>query len=188
MAVRYPDSRKEETHARIVASASELLREAGVNGIGVADLMRSVGLTHGGFYAHFDSKEALVGESVSTALGQTIAHLRAAAEEAPKNGARQAIAATYLNAKHRDHPERGCAAAALGADVSRLAPATRAAFEARLEEMLAMLAEYSGARGEAARDKAIVMFSTMVGAMVLARAVRTKPLSEEILEAARQSV
>ena len=72
--------------------------------------------------------------------------------------------------------------------MSRLAPATRAAFEARLEEMLAMLAEYSGARGEAARDKAIVMFSTMVGAMVLARAVRTKPLSEEILAAARQSV
>ncbi len=185
--MRYPDSRKEETHARIVSSASELLREAGVNGIGVADLMRSVGLTHGGFYAHFDSKEALVSESVSTALGQTIAHLRAAGEAAPKSGARQAIAASYLNARHRDHAEKGCAAAALGSDVARLTPATKGVFEERLEEMLAMLGEYCGGRGDT-RDKAIVMFSTMVGAMVLARAVRSKALSEEILEAAREAV
>jgi len=185
--MRYPDSRKEETHARIVASAAELLRGAGVNGIGVADLMKSVGLTHGGFYAPFDSKEALVAESVGTALEQTMARLRAAAEEVPKSAGRQAIAASYLSAKHRDHPEKGCAAAALGADVARMTPATRTVFEDKLEEMLAMLGGYSGDRGDS-RDKAIVMFSTMVGALVLARAVRSKGFSEEILEAAREAV
>lgn len=185
--MRYPDSRKEETHARIVASAAELLRGAGVNGIGVADLMKSVGLTHGGFYAHFDSKEALVAESLGTALDQTIARLRAAGEEAPKNNARQAIAASYLSAKHRDNPEKGCAVAALGADVARLTPATKAVFEDKLEAMVAMLEEYSGARTDA-RDKAIAMFSTMVGALLLSRAVRSKGLSEEILEAARDSI
>ena len=184
--MRYSDSHKEETHARIVAGAAELLRGAGVNGIGVADLMRSVGLTHGGFYAHFDSKEALVAESVSTALGQTIAHLRAAAEEAPKNGARKAIAASYLSAKHRDHAERGCAAAALGADVARLSPATRAGFEGKLEEMLSMLGEVCGGRDP--RAEAIAMFSTMVGAMVLARAVKSKALSDEILAVGREAV
>lgn len=185
--MRYSDSHKEETHARIVDSAAELLRGAGVNGIGVADLMRSVGLTHGGFYAHFDSKEALVAESVSTALERTIAHLRAAAEAAPKGGARQAVAASYLSARHRDHAEKGCAAAALGADVARLGPATRGAFEARLEEMLAMLQETCGGRGDS-RAQAIVLFSTLVGALVLSRAVRSKALSDEILQVARESV
>ena len=185
--MRYSQTHKEETHARIVASASERLRESGVNGIGVADLMRAVGLTHGGFYAHFDSKEALVTESVSTALGQTIARLRAAAEAAPRGQGRKAIAESYLSAAHRDHAEKGCAIAALGADVARMGPSVKAALEARLEEMIAVAEEYGGARGEA-RPKAIAMLATMVGAMVMARAVKSKGLSEEILESARQAL
>jgi TetR/AcrR family transcriptional repressor of nem operon len=184
--MRYPDSRRQETHERIVASASGLLREAGVNGIGVADLMRSVGLTHGGFYAHFESKEQLVAEAVGTALEQTIARLRAAAEGVPRNAARQALVDSYLDTRHRDNPGKGCAAASLGADVSRLGPAAREAFEGKLEEMLALLEEVGGSRG-ASRAKAIAQFSTMVGAMVLARAVKSKALSEEILEAAREA-
>lgn len=184
--MRHPDTRKEETHARIVEGAAGQLRTAGVNGIGVADLMRSVGLTHGGFYAHFDSKEALVAEALAAACDQTIASLKAAAERVPKNAARQAITEAYLSAPHRDHPEKGCAIAALGADVSRLGPATRAVFEQKLEELIGLLTEHSGGRAKA-RQQAIGTVATLVGALVMARAVRSKPLSEEILEAARES-
>ncbi len=185
--MRYPESHKEETRERIVASAAALLRESGVDGIGVADLMRAAGLTHGGFYAHFASKEELVAASASAAMGQTIAHLRAAAEKAPSNEARQAIVDSYLNGRHRDHPGKGCAAAALGADIARLAPDTRGALEQRLEEMFALLEEYSGARSEG-RHKAIVMFSTMVGALLLSRTTRSRALSDEILAAAREAI
>jgi TetR/AcrR family transcriptional regulator, transcriptional repressor for nem operon len=185
--MRYPDTRKEETRARIVEGAAAQLRAAGVNGIGVADLMRSVGLTHGGFYAHFESKEALVAEALDAALDQTMGYLRAAAEAAPKNAARQAIAESYLSAKHRDQPDKGCGIAALGADIARLSPATRAVFDQKLEQMIALIAEHSGARADA-RRKAIGMIATMVGALVMARAVKSRPLSEEILEAARETV
>lgn len=184
--MRYSDSHKQETHQRIVDSASALLRESGVNGIGVADLMRSVGLTHGGFYAHFESKEQLVAEAVSIALGQTIARLRAAADGVPRNVARQALVDSYLDARHRDNPGKGCAAAALGADVSRLGPEARTAFEQRLEEIVELLQDYGGGRGDG-RKKALVLFSTLVGAMVLARAVKSKAVSEEILQAAREA-
>jgi len=185
--MRYPDKHKEETRERIIASASALLRESGADGIGVADLMRAAGLTHGGFYAHFPSKEALVAEAASAAMGQTIAHLRAAAEKVPRNEARQAIVDSYLNGRHRDHPGKGCAAAALGADIARLSPETRGALEQRLEEMFALLEEYSGARSEG-RHKAIAMFSAMVGALLLSRTVRSRALSEEILAATRATV
>lgn len=185
--MRYPDTRKEETHARIVEGAAAQLRTSGVNGIGVADLMRAVGLTHGGFYAHFDSKESLVAEALGAALEQTMGYLRAAVEAAPKNAARQAIVESYLSARHRDHVDKGCGIAALGADVSRLGPATRAVFEQKLEEMIALVAEHSGARTDA-RRKSIGMIATMVGALVMARAVKSRPLSDEILEAARETV
>ena len=185
--MRYPDSHKEETRERIVANAAALLRESGVDGIGVADLMRAAGLTHGGFYAHFKSKEELVAASASAAMGQTIAHLRAAAEKAPRNEARRAIVDSYLNGRHRDHPGKGCAAAAIGADIARLSPETRGALEQRLEEMFALLEEYCGARSEG-RQKAIAMFCTMVGALLLSRTAKSRALSEEILQAARESL
>lgn len=185
--MRYSQTHKEETRDRIVAAAAAALRASGVDGIGVADLMRAAGLTHGGFYAHFSSKEELVGEAASTALGQTIARLRAAAEAAPRNAARQAIVDSYLNGRHRDHPDKGCAVVALGADLARLAPETRGALEQRLEEMFALLQEHCGARS-GGRRKAIVMFSTMVGALLLSRTVHSRALSEEILAAARESI
>ncbi len=185
--MRYPESHKEETRERIVATASALLRESGADGVGVADLMRAAGLTHGGFYAHFPSKEALVAEAASAAMGQTIAHLRAAAEKAPRNEARRAIVDGYLDGRHRDHAGKGCAAAALGADIARLSPETRGALERRLEEMFALLEEYSGARSEG-RQKAIAMFCTMVGALLLSRTTRSRALSDEILEAARNAL
>lgn len=184
--MRYPESHKEETRSRIVSAAAAALRASGADGIGIADLMRAAGLTHGGFYAHFSSKEELVGEAASTALGQTLAHLRAAAEKAPRGGGRQAIAEAYLNSRHRDHPEKGCAVAALGADIARLAPETRGMLEQRLEEMFTLLEAHCGPRG--GRRKAIAMFSTMVGALLLSRAVRSRALSDEILETARETL
>lgn len=185
--MRYPESHKEETRGRIVSAAAAALRASGVDGIGIADLMRAAGLTHGGFYAHFSSKEELAGEAASTALGQTLAHLRAAAEKAPRGGGRKAIAAAYLNPRHRDRPEKGCAVAALGADIARLAPEARGALEQRLEEMFVLLEAHCGGRG-GGRRKAIVMFSTMVGALLLSRTVRSRALSDEILETAREAL
>jgi TetR/AcrR family transcriptional repressor of nem operon len=185
--MRYSRTHKEQTRIRIVASAAEQLRAAGVNGIGVADLMRGAGLTHGGFYAHFESKEALVAESISAAMEQTISRLRSAAETAPRGRGRRAIAETYLGTAHRDHVERGCAIAALGSDVARMSPSTKGIVEARLEEMIALLDEFASGRSDA-RPKSITMLATLVGALVMARTVRSKALSEEIRELAREAV
>jgi TetR/AcrR family transcriptional regulator, transcriptional repressor for nem operon len=185
--MRYSRSRKSETHARIVNSASRQLRAAGVNGVGVADLMRGAGLTHGGFYSHFESKEALVAESISAAMKQTIGRLRASAEAAPLGKGKMAIAKAYLTTAHLDRIETGCAVAALGSDIARMSPATRLVFEARLEEMIMMLDEFASGCGDT-RRQSITMLATMIGALVMARAVKSKALSEEIRAAARDTV
>ena len=108
-AMRYSKEHKQETHDRIVRKASVRLREKGAHGIGVADLMKEAGLTHGGFYAHFDSRDALVIEAFNYAMDRSTEHWRKMAEQTPPEKRFAAIVESYLTTLHRDDPGHGCA-------------------------------------------------------------------------------
>jgi TetR/AcrR family transcriptional repressor of nem operon len=187
--MRYSKDHKQETHARIVKKASVRLREKGAHGIGVADLMKEAGLTHGGFYAHFDSREALVIEAFGYAMDRSTERWRKLAEDMPPERRLAAIADSYLTRTHRDDPGHGCAVPALGAEIARESPKTRKAFAARLEQMIDMLAgQIPDAPHDAARKQAMAVLAAMVGTLVLARIAGSGEFSDEILEAGRKTV
>jgi len=181
--MRYSKTHKEETHERIVKAAANSFRKRGINGVGLVPLMEEVGLTHGGFYAHFKSKDALIGEVIDAAFAQTIEHLRNAAQAAPHKSSRRAVLDEYISEGHRDDPSVGCIIAALGTETARLKPAIREHFDRNLESMLELLMDDGKALS---RAHAIRTLATAIGAVVLARTVRSKDLSGEILEAARR--
>src|SRR6202000_572216 len=133
--MRYSREHKQETHDRIVRKASVRLREKGAHGIGVADLMKEAGLTHGGFYAHFDSREALVIEAFTYAMDRSMAHWRKAAEQTAPEKRLESTVDSYRTSVHRDDPGRGCALPTLGAEIARESPRTRKAFAAKLDQM-----------------------------------------------------
>jgi TetR/AcrR family transcriptional regulator, transcriptional repressor for nem operon len=187
--MRYSREHKLETHARIVKKASVRLREKGAHGIGVADLMKDAGLTHGGFYAHFDSREALVVEAFAYAMDRSTERWRKLAEETPPHKRFAMIVEAYLTPVHRDDPGRGCVVPALGADIARESPKTRKAFAAKLEQMIDMLAEQLvDLPRKAARKQAMAALATMMGTLVLARVAGTGDFSDEILAAGRDAV
>ena len=187
--MRYSREHKLETHARIVKKASVRLREKGAHGIGVADLMKDAGLTHGGFYAHFDSREALVVEAFSYAMDRSTERWRKLAEQTPPEKRLATIVDSYLTPLHRDDPGRGCAIPTLGAEIARESPKTRKAFAAKLEQMIEMIAaQISDSPRKAARKQAMASLATMLGTMVLARAAGTGEFSDEILGAGRDAL
>jgi TetR/AcrR family transcriptional repressor of nem operon len=177
---------------RIVDTAARLFRQKGYDGIGVADLMKSAGLTHGGFYGHFASKEDLLAEATAHALARSVQRWESKAAAAGSPAAALAdIADHYLSTNHRDHPENGCAVTALGPDVARLGPAVRSALTAGATGQIAVLeqcATTAGIGATAARRQALATYAAMVGAVVLARAVNDQALSDEILAAVRQEL
>src|ERR1700751_5551079 len=140
--MRYSKEHKQETHTRIVRKAAVLLREKGAHGIGVADLMKEAGLTHGGFSAHFDSREALVIEAFAFAMDRSMEHWRKMTGEVAPEKRLALIAESYLSALHRDDPGHGCSTPALGAEIARESPKTRKAFAGKLEEMIETIADY----------------------------------------------
>jgi TetR/AcrR family transcriptional regulator, transcriptional repressor for nem operon len=177
-----------QNRERIVVAAAQRFRERGFDGIGVADLMKEAGLTHGGFYGHFSSKEDLIAEASARALTSSLALWSKLAQRAPGDPL-SAIAGVYLTTRHRDNPGTGCLLAALGPDVSRQGPAVRRAVTDYVRSACDLLARLIPGRSRAARrQKAISAYATLVGAMVMARAVDDRALSEEILEAGLASV
>jgi TetR/AcrR family transcriptional repressor of nem operon len=187
--MRYSKEHKQETHARIVKKASVRLREKGAHGIGVADLMKEAGLTHGGFYAHFDSREALVIEAFAYAMDRSIERWRKMAEQTPPDKRFAAIVETYLTPLHRDDPGHGCAVTALAAEIARESPKTRRAFATKLEQMIDMMADQiPDVPREAARKQAIAALTTMMGTLVLSRIAGTGEFSDEILATGREVV
>jgi TetR/AcrR family transcriptional repressor of nem operon len=184
--MRYSKDHKAETHERIVKKASVRLRERGAAGLGVAELMKEAGLTHGGFYAHFASRDALISEAFVHAMEQAAKHWRKRADQAPEGEGLAAVVNGYLTAAHRDDIGNGCALPALGAEVSRASPKVRKAVAAKLEKMIEVIAgEISGLGEKDARREAIGALATMMGALLLARMAGTGDLSDEILEAGR---
>jgi TetR/AcrR family transcriptional repressor of nem operon len=187
--MRYSKEHKLETHARIVKKASVRLREKGAHGVGVADLMKDAGLTHGGFYAHFDSREALVIEAFAYAMDRSTERWRQLAGQMAPGDRLSGIVEAYLSPQHRDNPGHGCAVPALGAEIARESPKTRKAFAAKLEQMVGMLTEQiGGISAKSARKQAIASLATMMGALVLARVAGSGEFSDEILAAGRDAV
>lgn len=186
--MRYSKEHKQETHARIVRKASVRLREKGAHGIGVADLMKEAGLTHGGFYAHFDSRDALVIEAFGYAMDRSMEHWRKTAAETPPEKRLAMIVDSYLPPLHRDDPGRGCAVPTLGAEIARESPKTRKAFAAKLDQMIDMMADQiPDLPRKAARKQASATLATMMGTLVLSRIAGNGEFSEEILTAGREA-
>src|SRR5580692_10488260 len=125
--MRYSREHKQETHAKIVKKAAVLLREKGAHGIGVADIMKEAGLTHGGFYAHFDSRESMLAEAADRAGAESVAVSTRVAATAPPDEALQALVRAYLSKEHVKNMELGCPIAALGSEMPRQAPEVRRA-------------------------------------------------------------
>ena len=171
-----------ENRDRIVAAAARLFREEGFDGVGVDAIMKAAGLTHGGFYRHFASKDDLAAEAVGRAFA-------AGAERQAGAGSLQEFVTGYLSPRHRDDRGDGCMVAALGSDMARQGSGVRGRFTAYIRDQLEKLADriHVGS-GAARREKAIATLAGLVGAMVLARAVDDPALSDEILTAARTAL
>ena len=168
---------------RVLEVAARLFRERGFDGIGVADLMKSAGLTHGGFYGQFGSKEALMTEACSRSFESALQTWTTVGERASGNPL-AAVMQGYLSHKHRDNPGTGCVIAALGAEVSRQGSGLRRTVTDGTRTMLDLFTSFAPGRTKAAkRERAIVAYASMVGAVILARAVDDAALSDEILQA-----
>src|SRR5215208_5030786 len=185
-AKRRPDpSRKEATHERIVQAAARAIRRSGYSGTGVADIMKDAGLTHGGFYAHFDSREAMLAEAADRAGAESVATLERITSAAPPEKALQTLIRAYLSKEHLMGAESGCPIAALGSEVPRQPPEVRRAATRRIKEAIDLVARQLPDWGKpAAHEQALATLSTMVGALVLARAVDDPMLSDAIRSAA----
>lgn len=184
---RTPNSRKEETHERIVEAAARAIRRHGYAGVGVADVMKKAGLTHGGFYAHFESRDALLIEALERAgLESAVAVTRAAEKQAAKGiSAFRSLVETYLADGQLASLESGCPVAALGCDMPRQSPAVREASAVRVQRLIA------GVRSTlpgASRGVASVIAGTLVGALQLARALGDNAEGRSVLTAARRSL
>src|SRR5438477_1497091 len=176
---------KEVTHDRIVEAAARAIRRSGYNGTGVADIMKDAGLTHGGFYAHFPSREAMLAEAADRAGGESVAMMECIAATSPPPRALQAMMQAYLSKAHVEGVETGCATAALGSEMPRQAPEVRRAATRRIKEMIDLVARQSPDWGQPnAHERALVTVATMVGALILSRAVDDARLSDAMREAA----
>jgi AcrR family transcriptional regulator len=178
--MRYEKGHKDETRRHILDVASAQFRESGIAAVGLAGIMSEAGLTNGAFYSHFASKEELVREVLTDALTRREERHKANLE----NGvALETTIRDYLSTRHRDRAGTGCPTAALVAEIARHPKATRDAFTGKVADIIVLMAEQirQGSAKER-RRKAITIYSTMVGALQLARAVNDKSLSDEILE------
>ncbi|WP_050418853.1 TetR/AcrR family transcriptional regulator [Bradyrhizobium tropiciagri] len=187
--MRYSKEHKQETHARIVKKAATRLREKGAHGIGVADLMKDAGLTHGGFYAHFDSREALVIEAFNYAMDRATERWRKVTAEVAPEKRLSTIVDGYVSATHRDDPGQGCAVPALGAEIARESPKTRKAFALKLDQMIDMITDQiQDVPRKTARKQAMATLATMMGTIVMSRIAGNGEMSDEILGAGREAV
>ena len=176
---------KEATHDRIVGAASRAIRRSGYHGTGVADIMKAAGLTHGGFYAHFPSREAMLAEAADRAGSESVEVMARIAAMAPPEQALQTMIRAYLSKEHVESVETGCATAALGSEMPRQAPEVRRAATRRIKEMIDLISRQLPDWGKpGAHEHALATAATMVGALVLARAVDDSRLSDALRDAA----
>jgi TetR/AcrR family transcriptional repressor of nem operon len=178
----YSKVQKPRTHERIVAIASKRFRQKGLAGFGIAELMKEAGLTVGGFYKHFDSRDELVAEALSDAFG-TWQRQKEAAESSGRPLSFEKLIDDYVSDVHRENPGTGCVFSALAPEIARSDRRTRALTTEQVRNDLELLVGLLlGKDKRAARPRAILIFSALVGAMSLSRAVSDEALSREILK------
>ena len=169
-----------ETRQRIVKAAAAEFRQNGIGGTGLSDLMAAAGLTHGGFYRHFDSKDQIVTEACASAAESAIATFFS--NKSPQSGLK-GLVAKYLSEAHRDDPADGCPLAALGSEIARCDEKTRAAAtEAFLRLVDIIAGQFGKTRPDVAKRRALVAASTMIGALMMSRIVTNSGLSAAILQ------
>jgi len=184
--MRHSKDEKTASHERIVNAAAARIRESGTDQPGVAEIMRAAGLTHGGFYKHFDSREELIEEAVERALTdnqKTVAQMVYEADDPLA-----AFADSYVSTAHRDDPAHGCGVVALGADVMRVGGVAQDAYRAQVDRYLAYLQSLLDGDDDDRRKQANVTLSAMVGAVMIARALGPTPRSDELLRDVRDAV
>ena len=175
-----------ETRQRILKAAAAKFRQNGIGGTGLSDLMAAAGLTHGGFYRHFDSKDQIVAEACAGATESAIA--RFFSNKSAQSGLKARVA-KYLSPAHRDDPSAGCPLAALGSEIARCDERTRAAATQAFMELVNIIATESGKTGpDVARRRALVAAATMIGALTMSRIVTDPELSVGILREARNQL
>ncbi|HEY0535987.1 MAG TPA: TetR/AcrR family transcriptional regulator [Actinoplanes sp.] len=179
---RVSQAQAQENRRNVVRTAGRLFRERGIDGVSVADVMAAAGLTHGGFYKQFESKDALVVEAIAQAFAEQAEKLRHYRDQPDQAAARSDFVTGYLSPEHRDDPGPGCPTAGFGGDLARAENETpaREAYAAGIDRYSRWLGSES--------EPDLVAVSTMVGAVLLARATAGLEISDQILEAARQAL
>ncbi len=188
--MRYSESHKQETHQKLVKVAAKMLREKGPDGFAVAELMNEAGLTHGGFYAHFESKEACVAEALREIFAQLGRHTQKNVEGLPPRHALATVIDLYVSPRHRDGVGDGCPVTSLNSDMPRQPPAVRDAFDSGVKTMVERMKE--SPRPPPASITPMIsrqcVLAAMVGAVSMSRAVSDETLSDELLVAARSGI
>jgi TetR/AcrR family transcriptional repressor of nem operon len=186
--LRYPDTHKDETRAKVVKAAAAAMRAKGPDGVGVAEIMKEVGLTHGGFYAHFPSKEALVAAALEEAFDQGRRRFGRITEELAGLEALAAFVDSYVTLDHRANPQRGCPLATVASDLPRQGPAARAVFDAGVNGLIARVAAWlPGDDAQERQDLAGSLVAEMAGAVSLSRAV-SDAVAERFLDQSRRRI
>jgi TetR/AcrR family transcriptional repressor of nem operon len=183
--MRYPPDHKAKTRAQILTAAAQLFRKRGIEPTGVDGVMSAVGLTAGGFYSHFRSKDALVAEAIDTAGDRSYARWFSGFDHLRGRAFARAMLTRYLSAEHRDDRAEGCLLPTLGPEMARESRPSRRRFERRLEGMIAHVGERTSELA-LGRDRLIAAIALSVGALVLSRAVVDRRLSDDILTASRR--
>ncbi len=187
--MRYADSHKEETRKKVVKAAAAAVRAKGPDGVGVAEIMKEVGLTHGGFYAHFPSKEALVAAAIGEAFDQGRRRFGRITGDKAGLDAFAVFLDSYVSMDHRAYPERGCPIATIASDLPRQGPAVREVFDAGVTGLINRVAAWLP--GEDAQERqglAGSLVAEMAGAVSLSRAVSDETMARRFLEQSRKRI
>ncbi|MBE2180056.1 MAG: TetR/AcrR family transcriptional regulator [Chthoniobacterales bacterium] len=176
-----------ENRSRVLRLAAQRFREKGLNGLGVAELMQEAGLTHGGFYKQFSSKDELAAEACAAAIADNLAAYQQLAKEDPESLV--PLVSSLISELHRNTPGDGCLLASLGADIARSKKSVRSKVTDGVRKIVDCLSGWTPGRSKTlARRKAIATYTTVVGSLVVARAVDDPEFAREILKAARESL
>ena len=187
--MRYAEHHKQETRERVLRIAARDLRQNGPDKVVIADVMEAAGLTHGGFYAHFKSKDVFLAETLDGIFIRARAKTREMVAGLPPRHALATYIDNYVSVAHRDHPESGCPIVALNSDLPRQSQKFRDAFDRGVRSLVAALAGWLADAGEKQADKlAPSILSAMVGAVALSRAVSDREPSDALLKAARDGI
>jgi TetR/AcrR family transcriptional repressor of nem operon len=186
---RPPSRKKQETHDRIVRIAAAAIREHGYDGVSVADIMEQAGLTHGGFYAHFASRDAMLAEAIDRAAADSLDQLAKAPDAAPEHEALAAVVSAYLSDAHLVAPRSGCTVAALGSETRRQTPEVRRVATRRVRELADLIARQLPGWGEpGAHEDALGVMSCLVGSLIIARLVDDPALADAVRAAAARTI